>query len=251
MATPAFEHGILSPAATPQPPHEQTSGFDSAFMGRTLEQLLPTEPSPGALPPPVITPPASENCVPDMFSLLGGPLAPVHTSPPCRQQFSRSAHNLRLPSFELLGIGAPHPDRFGSLSFHDIASTASAFSLMTAADGDATPLDSEAVSAMHALETALPLAAAMPTKPRLPPGMIQASFPHDVATLTPPADAEPACRATILANFSNATVNSGSSDLNSLLSAAARSSDERPVAVAKEENVEPDSTEGMCVHWHS
>lgn len=206
--------------------------------------MLPAEPSPVAIPPSVMTPAASENCLPDMFSILGGALAPVHTSPPPRQQFSRPAHNLRLPSFELLGIGAPHPDRFGSLSFHDTPSSAGA-SDPTAADGDFADL--RPLGVMHELEISPSLATAVPVKPRLPPGMIKTPFRHDVATLTPPADAEPAWRATILANLSNAPVDSRSSDLNSLLSAAARSSGERPVAVAKEANVVPDSTEGMYV----
>ena len=197
-----------------------------------------------------MTPAASENCLPDMFSILGGALAPLHTSPPPRQQFSRPAHNLRLPSFELLGIGAPHPDRFGSLSFHDSTSSAGAGAFdLTAADGNFS--EPRFVGDMHELEIAPSLAAAVPVKPRLPPGMIKTPFRHDVATLTPPADAEPAWRATILANLSNAPVDSRSSDLNSLLSAAARSSGERPVAVAKEANVVPDSTEGMyvCRRW--
>lgn len=216
-------------------------------MGHTLDldlaNMMPVDPSPGELPLSATTPAASQE-LPDMFSLLGG-CAFAPTSPPRRQQFSsRPTPGLRLPSFELLGIAAPHPDRFGSLSLEeDTKAGAGAFDL-TPAHGETTLLDSNVVSAMHALD----IAPAMPTKPRLPPGMIQTPYRHDVATLTPPADTEPAWRATILANLSNAPLDSRSSDLNSLISAAARSSGERSVAVETGAHETLDSTEGMYVY---
>ena len=56
----------------------------------------------------------------DMELLVGGALAPVQTSPP-QQSPPRIGPGLRLPSFEALGIAAPHPDRFGLSRFDSIA----------------------------------------------------------------------------------------------------------------------------------
>ncbi|KAK5133550.1 hypothetical protein LTR08_007589 [Meristemomyces frigidus] len=61
------------------------------------------------LPPPRATTGVAES---DMEVVVGGALAPVHTSLPQRSQ-PRIGPELRLPSFEALGIAAPHPDRRG------------------------------------------------------------------------------------------------------------------------------------------
>lgn len=263
MDTPAVSP---SPAA-PTPPAEQT--LDS--------HMLPAEPSPAVAPrsarplsaatssattttttttatttttttttPPSSPPPAADAHVhpPDMFSLLGGALATVH--PPRRPQRARPASGLRL-SFDLLGIGPPHPDRFGSLSFHDTTPDNGALDLTTA-DEDATLLDSNVPNAMQTLD----LVSSMPTKPRLHPGLIQTPYRHDVATLTPPADAEPSWRATTLKHLSDAPGDSRSPDLPDLPAqassiAAVRNAGERTVTVASEANVRSNSDDGTYI----
>jgi hypothetical protein len=160
-------------------------------------------PEPGHVEPPAVDTPLSEfPTQPDLMNLIvGGALAPM-SSPPTRPQHTRPSHDLRLPSFLDLGIEAPHPDRFGTLSFHDT---------MPVDDSeDVSPLHHPAVAAA-AGAAAVAAAAAEPTRPdhlvmpslqalnvtssqspevKLPSTIRHASFPHDVATLTPPAETE-------------------------------------------------------------
>ncbi|TKA34266.1 hypothetical protein B0A50_00246 [Salinomyces thailandicus] len=63
---------------------------------------------------PAMTPPATGvcDCQADMNVVVGGALAPGNASPVEPSQ-PKAGPGLRLPSFETLGIAAPHPDRFG------------------------------------------------------------------------------------------------------------------------------------------
>lgn len=80
-----------------------------------LDEVASVLPSPPAIVnvKSVVTPPADEMPEPDMNLVVGGALAPVRSSPPPHPPPRRPRPNLRLPSFELLGIAAPNPDRFG------------------------------------------------------------------------------------------------------------------------------------------
>lgn len=62
--------------------------------------------------PPVLSPPCDTSCVSDMETVVGGALAPVRTSAP-PPPAAKSGPGLQLPSFELLSIASPHPDRYG------------------------------------------------------------------------------------------------------------------------------------------
>lgn len=76
--------------------------------------IMPTEPG-ASKDVPVMTPPAGQrrgSPDPTMNMIVGGALAPVHEPPP-RPLSARAAPGLRLPSFQKLGIAAPHPDRYG------------------------------------------------------------------------------------------------------------------------------------------
>jgi len=64
---------------------------------------------------PIMTPPLTEGFQTDMDTIVGGALAPVHNAPPAKPHL-KAGPGLRLPSFEALGIAAPHPDRFGESS---------------------------------------------------------------------------------------------------------------------------------------
>lgn len=73
--------------------------------------VLPTQPGDVRIEP-VVTPAAKEMPEPDLNLTVGGALAPVHTDLPPRSPPKRSRPELRLPSFESLGIANAHPDRF-------------------------------------------------------------------------------------------------------------------------------------------
>lgn len=112
-------------------PASITAALDSPGLSRTLTGLSPRSPcsplsSPseataGPVPPapgdvqvlPLATPPpAFGGCsAPDLNMTVGGALPPVHTAP-LRSSPPKPGPGLRLPSFEALGIAAPHPSRF-------------------------------------------------------------------------------------------------------------------------------------------
>jgi hypothetical protein len=83
-------------------PHTPSSSAD----------ILPTEPDDVQLES-VETPLDDKMPEPDMNFVVGGALAPVHSTPPPRPPPRRSRPGFRLPSFQSLGIGNPNPDRFG------------------------------------------------------------------------------------------------------------------------------------------
>jgi len=63
---------------------------------------------------PVLTPPANDIPEPSLNMILGGSLAPTSEAS-IPQSSQRSRPDLQLPSFDMLGIAVPHPDRFGAV----------------------------------------------------------------------------------------------------------------------------------------
>ncbi|KAI7274651.1 hypothetical protein KC335_g2263 [Hortaea werneckii] len=59
---------------------------------------------------PILTPPAIDFPHVDMDLVVGGALSPVHAAQ-SEQAQQKAGPRMRLPSFEALGIAAPHPDR--------------------------------------------------------------------------------------------------------------------------------------------
>lgn len=190
-------HALPSPADllvdTP-PEHPLTSLAQSpGFLRRALRfddstAALHPIPEPGHVNAhAVTTPPANDAPAPDMNLIVGGALAPTHTDPPRQRRPSRPGPGLRLPSFQALGIAAPHPDRFGSLSFQSAATSQM--------DGTAADLAREEPQAD--LSAAIGAGYLSPShlgprlgeKPSLAGGRaVATSIKHDVATLTPPAE---------------------------------------------------------------
>ncbi|KAI5359056.1 hypothetical protein Slin14017_G099580 [Septoria linicola] len=115
--------------------------------------------------------------------------------------------------------------------------------MSTPAGEDAMLPDSTITSAMDSMEIA-PTLVASPTKPKLPPGLVQTPFRHDVATLTPPAESEPAWRTTILTDLSNAPMDSRSADLAHLPSNAVQSDlPHSNVAASQADSISESSTD--------
>lgn len=82
--------------------------------------VVPTDPDPVNDASQVLTPPAKDFPEPDLNMLVGGALAPTHSTPPTPISSNRARPaGLRLPSFDMLGIAAPHPDRYGFGPFNN------------------------------------------------------------------------------------------------------------------------------------
>lgn len=107
LETPSLSQTLASTYAPPQ--------WTPRSLLPEVAAALPTQPGDVSFEP-ILTPPLiGDMPEPDMNTIVGGALAPVHLTPPIPPQ-QKSDHGLRLPSFEALGIAAPHPDRFGSPS---------------------------------------------------------------------------------------------------------------------------------------
>jgi hypothetical protein len=103
-STPLLEH----------PPKPEQSPLDLCISRHGLveaESVVPADPD-LIRTQPVMTPPAKDIPQPDLNMIVGGALAPTHTNP-THPPISKCRPGLRLPSFDMLGIAAPHPDRFG------------------------------------------------------------------------------------------------------------------------------------------
>lgn len=177
LNSPTLQHDLQSD----QPNPEHLSTRDGHLEAVSI---LPTEPG-EIMISSIVTPPASERPEPDMNFIVGGALAPVHSTPPSWPT-PRSRPGLQLPSFELLGIAAPHPDRFGGLDGalanisgesmqHTLTSEYGDFGVLSAF-ADVTPgTSAQDVLSNPAIE-----------KPR--GCAIQSPVRHYVDTITPPAE---------------------------------------------------------------
>ena len=129
----------------------------------------------------VVTPLADDMPGPDMNLVVGGALAPVHSSLPPRPPTKRPRPGLRLPSFRSLGIANPNPERFGldgNLTTQQSASTHCGGAGFTPAFPD--------------LKFGRILQDGVPDVDGKPPGgcAIQSPVRQLVNTLTPPAEPE-------------------------------------------------------------
>ncbi len=114
-----------------------------------------------------------------MELIVGGALAPVHSTPPPQPPPRRSRPGFRLPSFQSLGIANPNPDRFGLDGF---------------LTRNTTETGSQPVSAQYADSGFTPmfpdLHLTLPSGRKMPGGRaIQSPVRQLVNTLTPPAEA--------------------------------------------------------------
>ncbi|KAK5674538.1 hypothetical protein LTS10_012734 [Elasticomyces elasticus] len=126
-----------------------------------------------------MTPPLDSRLHPDMDLIVGGALAPVHTTlPECTKP--RAGLGLRLPSFETLGIAAPHPDRFGQQPFDGAVSES----------GLASELSGELLGSELSVPAQMEASVAKPRSGLSSSGRgLQKSLPNYISVLTPPADA--------------------------------------------------------------
>jgi len=192
----SFSHvsgGVQIAGAFPSPASITTSletptlagppgGTNSLWTPRSLlpdgANILPSEPSAATADAPLMEPPSDASCYTDMDTIVGGALAPVHTSAPQRPQ-SKPGPGLRLPSFEELGIASPHPDRFGQQCSIDGA-TEGPVSLPNVNGSFARGLfEMEATGNGEAVQAGLDLIGGR---------AIQSPVQHFISTLTPPAE---------------------------------------------------------------
>jgi len=111
LSSPILEkalHGSLACSA------RQTPHLD--LIGTT--DIVPAEPG-TASALPLVSPPALEMVDPGLDTLVGGTLIPTASSNPSARPPLKAGPDLRLPSFDALGIAAPHPDRYGAPSSFD------------------------------------------------------------------------------------------------------------------------------------
>ena len=178
------------------PTFRYTPGEDSLSLAQLSLQdgllgaadVVPTEPGDIKIQP-IMTPPANEEPESTMETTVGGALAPVHLSAP-RQAPATRGHGLRLPSFETLGIAAPHPDRYGGFGLDGTLANAAREAMYEPLSAPHT--DSNLAPAFDAVHIGHPreeLSDPLRSKP-LERG-VQSPIRRYVDPLTPPADIGP------------------------------------------------------------
>ncbi|KAF2170042.1 hypothetical protein M409DRAFT_19654 [Zasmidium cellare ATCC 36951] len=207
-------------ARSPHDGLKQSSCFDSTTVLPSLP-AVPLETCPATTP------------LPDDFAhyssmnlIVGGALAPVRSSPP-RQSHPRPHPGLRLPSFEALGIAAPHPDRFGRLAFNLNAMNGAAAESVASNNSDF-----DLLSAFNATQIS-PMRLRHPLDAKIVLGSsrtIATPIRHDVATLTPPAETGEIQQNPIAAAFiSHATMDSPAPEPGNSGSHSPRETEQSPV----------------------
>jgi hypothetical protein len=145
----------------------------SSFLDASLPQPFPL---PSALPQPLSTPTIEDRPHLDLTLNLPQSNFSLPTS-----TVLRSTHNLRLPSFDVLGIAVPHPDRIPPQAHHSFSPLG------------AGPL-SKPEDPLHALSPPLDFfshANGASHTPVTSPKAARARVGHLVSTHTPPSDTEP------------------------------------------------------------
>ncbi|KAF2998286.1 hypothetical protein E8E13_007189 [Curvularia kusanoi] len=177
---------VLTSPAIPATPEEGTSAFSPgaqraaiptdeacrSFFDASIPQPFPL---PSAAPPPLATPALDHQ--PHLDLTFAGTFLPTDVSLPS-PTLIRTAPNFRLPSFDVLGIAAPHPDRIPLHSNYSFSSLG------------AGPL-SKPEDPLHALSPPLEIIS-QPDKPLdqpvANPKVPKKQLEHSVATFTPPSE---------------------------------------------------------------
>lgn len=125
----------------------------------------------------------------DMNLVVGGVLVPTQeSSPPSRRATPKPNPGLRLPSFEALGIAAPHPDRLASnLSLDGCLCTTMTADEDLSVHGRAPNVN---MSSLEALGEHYRLVGAQSPAPNLAQKRtLRPAVHHEIDVLTPPAEA--------------------------------------------------------------
>lgn len=192
----------LPPALAAFPsPASTTASLSSPRLDRTLAAFptpcygvdeaaatVPTEPG-STTAPPLMSPSADEPAQPDMNLAVGGALAPTPSLQPVRPP-ARTGPGLRLPSFDELGIAAPHPDRHGLDSLDRTFSQAAREAMRE--PFSAPHVESSLAAAFHEVKVGASSSDDRSRRDAAPcpsPGRaIRAPVPRYIETLTPPAE---------------------------------------------------------------
>ncbi|KJX98115.1 hypothetical protein TI39_contig433g00002 [Zymoseptoria brevis] len=162
-------------------------------LSRLDDTINELSPEPGLVKAmPVTTPPIDDRDHPNMNLLVGGALAPMPSHPPILCP-SKSGPSLRLPSFDALGIAAPHPDRLSRPDTGEASPCGLDGTMEFFPDHGSSDLDK--LDALYGSQLTSPPASPPrgPHEPLLPqrmpgPAMPPTPLPIDVASLTPPVD---------------------------------------------------------------
>lgn len=150
--------------------------------------VVPTEPG-STRSQPLMSPPVQESTECEMNLIVGGALAPT-TSKQSVRPSPRAGPGLRLPSFDELGIAAPHPDRLGVDSLDRTFSQAARDAMQEPYSAphleSSLGLRFQDLKIGHSREDAGACRSAPPSMS--PAGGTRMPFPHFVDVLTPPAE---------------------------------------------------------------
>jgi hypothetical protein len=122
---------VLSPAIPATPDEDAHPPCPGSVVPRGPAEAIANDfpslldasfPQPQPLPLPSAQTPFRDD-QPQFDLNFAGVLPPTNVSLPT-PTIVKTAHNLRLPSFDVLGIAAPHPDRFPLTPSHSFSSTA-------------------------------------------------------------------------------------------------------------------------------
>lgn len=143
----------------------------SAFLDVSLPQAQPL-PLPSAQSPPYDNRPHFDF---DFAAALPSTNVSLPTPP-----IVKTAHNLRLPSFDVLGIAAPHPDRFPLTPSHSFSSTTVGAGPLSKPEDPLHAL-SPPLDHYHQADTAT-------DAPITSPRAARACVDHFISTFTPPSE---------------------------------------------------------------
>jgi len=172
---------VASSASAPASPDGLVSacGSDAAGLQDTslVDPTLPPQPFPLPLPSPDDLPSPLQERRPDLSLSFAADVLPSTAVSLSTPPVVKNAHNLRLPSFDLLGIANPHPDRPN----HSISSFSPLGAGPLSKPEDPLHVLSPPLGRHHKLDGSIKPFAATPPAAR-------AHVEHLVPVITPPAE---------------------------------------------------------------
>lgn len=165
------------------------SGISTPDDGPLESGIVPTMPN-EVKTEPVMTPRSDDAVESSMDLLVGGALAPIKSNIAQSMPLPKQRPGLRLPSFERLGIAAPHPDRLAGMVSDDASSG------VGAERAERPPVTSSGEDELGSVMKSVRIGSSMiedglVRSPIRSNGCtVQSPFQQYVSTITPPAEGE-------------------------------------------------------------